>query len=826
MPLIGTIEQRHHFDDVLVQPAGTPARQAERYMVSRVIARLGCSMTYTSPHAHDYGSRNPSADASSADTSAAAGAGTIGAVGIGADSVQKATSYRGSVHSIARQSPVLDSTYQYIPPDDPNNRSPRVTTYALDGAWYVAYLRKGLTETASRYRIDTEHKKRLNLKRLQADVQGASPAQKRYIRACSTQQVIDEAAYQQMIEEALQMSKQISKRPGWIPSDYHYVAQLYRCILTIQRQTIRVDGGQRLIQVSYTGSTTGRIYTRGSGLQSLPRYYKAQLLPGTNYDLKSAHDMILRYLFDRYGVPCPTWPDKDDIDLPNRLVKPISHAIKQVGAYQIPNHPKHCYAMKQQGCDVAQEIVAYCNATGTLVEPVLDTLHAAFDGVEHAIAELESRIKGHVGEHPLDMPLQEDKGKVAWLLQGYEAAIVLPICEALGSALVLADHDGFIVNETAVNETAVDETIVTGVVPPDLQPFVDLRQKPLYGPDDVAKVRRLTGEERGVPSEVEPSLVGSSPEVPSQAREDTPSADSVSSDPVSADSAPANVIPADVAATDFPTDDAIPSDLYFQLHRLYDQSGWYPPGTRISSRIQSNIDALERQLSPGQLQMIRCEQALRARGTGQATASASPVEVPEAKKARFDELGSDEGMQGCKTQGHRVNEGQAGACAPSADAPDAPGTLPSGAHESEPHEGAVRMHERSKAREMATWVLRQETHQKMLLGPERRIDPIADAHAAADQATYDTKVTAVDWLELVFVITTLVTTENGAFRKTVRVPQIRERLSEENAYQNQGIATADYAGYIDCHGRHAKMWNVSQAVGLLWWVEKRWPETS
>ncbi len=576
MPLTGTIDQRRHLDDMLIQPAGTPVRQAERYMISRVIAGLGRSMTYNNSYAQDYCSRNPSAHASSG-----AGVSTVGAVGISADSVQEATSYRGSVHAVARQSPILDSTYQYIPPDDPKNRSPRVTTYALDGPWYVEYLRKGLTETASRYRIDTERKKRLNLKPLQADVREASPAQKQYIRTCSTRQALDEAAYQQMIDDVLQMSAHMSKRRGWAPNDYNYLAQLYRCILTIQRQTIQVEDGQRIIQVSYTGATTGRIYTRESGLQSLPRYYKAQLLPGTNYDLKSAHDMILRYLFDRYGVPCPTWPNKDDIDLPNRLVKPISHAIKQVGAYQIPNHPKHCYAMKQQGCDVAREIVAYCNATGTLVEPVLDTLHAAFDNVEHAIAELESRIEGHVGEHPLDMPLQEGKGKVAWLLQGYEAAIVLPICEVLGSALVLADHDGFIVdNTTADANTEAISKITDEVVPKDLKPFVELRQKPLYSREDEDKVRRLTGKKHAETARAEPPQAEPSQEESSQTNEER-----------------------------------IPDDLYFRLHNLYDRSVRYLPGTDISSRLQRKIDACKRQLSPDQLKMIQRERA-QVKGSG------------------------------------------------------------------------------------------------------------------------------------------------------------------------------------------------------------------
>lgn len=90
----------------------------------------------------------------------------------------------------------------------------------------------------------------------------------------------------------------------------------------------------------------------------------------------------------------------------------------------------------------------------------------------------------------------------------------------------------------------------------------------------------------------------------------------------------------------------------------------------------------------------------------------------------------------------------------------------------------------------------------------------------------DSEATAVDWLELVFVITTLVTEATSSFRKTVRVTQIRERLSKENAYQSEGITTADYEGYIDCYGRYTKTWKVDKAVDLLWWVEKHWPKAA
>lgn len=460
------------YDSLTYDPAQDSGKRkpfaAERYAVLETIKRLGYTYSYGEEQQLE--------------------------VGISYAEVQEATGHETSFHDVVWNSRLLTSNFHFISPDNSDKKA-KCTRYTWsDWQWYCDFVRAGVTDVASRYSTHPDKKAakgeagNITIYKTRKDERRS-----KVLCECGGDIEIEESAYQAMIEDADQML-----RSADTASDYAYVAHIYRAAKAIAEQTKEVAEGKRTVHVAYTIQNTGRAYSRRSAVQGLPRVYKQRLLDGYNYDIKSCHDSILRFLFDRHGIEVPEWPDKADVDLPKSLVKPLSHAIKQTGTRQIPQSFADCYRGYKEGHDVATMIWEYVDFTlhgqeskayvKRKTEEVLEILQNAYAELEDSLAELEKALE--TAEHPFGLD-QGDCSTIAFHLQGWEAAAIQPLCAA-DEGTLLVDHDGYV----TTTEPAEVQALWAEVVPKELQKHLELVEKPLADEDDEQKRERLLASQK------------------------------------------------------------------------------------------------------------------------------------------------------------------------------------------------------------------------------------------------------------------------------------------------------------------------------------------
>ena len=414
---------------------------------------------------------------------------------------KEAGDWSGGVQAVIQDSPVEISTDYYYDKDGSDKN--RVRRLALDKQVLAEYMEAGFTEASVRWRREDGGWKETKAGRRKGRPMG-STLQQDAIKACRGEVTIRESNFQ----DALALCKRMLKSEAEIEKGLAVAAALQN----LQEQTVRVTEGRRTVYVAYTPLSTGRVGTPGAGLQHIPRYFKDLLLSEVyidgvwedtqNFDAPSCHDVILEFLFDKYNVDPPEYPDKREVarregfDL--RLLKKVIHSIKQSGKRQLPASVPAMFGMTQNGCDVAGYVHDLCksradnirresyssakdyyDARDSRYADVIIALQQCYADVERAVAELATAFDGRQSEHPQGKPLGEGKKPIAWLLQGHEAAFVLRAGLEL-DGVVLLDHDGLL---TTASPEEVKEAVAT--VNREVECTQDLVKKPLYGEDDV-----------------------------------------------------------------------------------------------------------------------------------------------------------------------------------------------------------------------------------------------------------------------------------------------------------------------------------------------------
>lgn len=451
-------------------------------------------------------------------------------VPISYEEVEAATGHRHSLHAVIKESGWLTSNYSFIPPNNEEGLKPVCTRYSFAN-WqtYCQFERAGVTDVKNRYSLnpDKQAAKKEGGQREVLKVDGRE-TNADVLKQLSGPVTISERAFEQMLSELDQMRQRVEDG-----SEFAHVAHGYRSARSIADQTVDVSEGKRTVHLSHTEANTGRVYTRRSTFQNLLRVDKARLLDGYNYDIKSCHDSILRFLFDRYDVDLPDWPDKDDVDLPNELVKPLSHAIKQTGTRQIPHDWKGVYRGYKSKCDVATMIWDYVEPQLTIdydedseaalkeleevMQPVLDKLHEAYGELEAGLQELEYKLE--TAPHPLGLEKKKKQKTLAHHLQGWEA-VVMRALALRDPGTVLLDHDGYITQSPPEKvQEYWDET-----VPAEIADYLELVEKPIAKESDEAKRREILGREpREANTQEEKANTPSRKERPTKRRSRKPS---------------------------------------------------------------------------------------------------------------------------------------------------------------------------------------------------------------------------------------------------------------------------------------------------------------
>jgi len=464
------------FDQITWSPADDSREHkpysVELYMVETIYKRMGSTFTYD----NDLPLR----------------------VGITKDQVEAATNNKTSVHNIVRESTLLDSDFHYIPPDNEQGLKPSCTRYTwADWQMYCNFKRAGVTDASTRYQMTAEKTPASPVSVYKTDVRYLNNEElKADIKALGGVIELNEAVYQSMKEEADAMLKRVRTN-----EEHARVAQIYDQAKSIAEQTIEVVDGVRKVRLDYKIISTGRAYARRSAIQGAMRVYKKRLLDGYNYDIKSCHDSILRFLFDQHDVELPDWPDKDAVDLPNEMIKPLSHAIKQTGTRQIPSCWEGVYRGYREKCDVARMIWEYAKDICTIpyevdegeemhkvVGEILEKLHEAYGELEAGLQELEYKLE--TAEHPLGLEKKENKKTLAHHLQGWEAVVMIALA-VRDPGTVLLDHDGYITQSPPEKvQQYWDE-----VVPAEIAGYLELVEKPIAKESDEAKRREILNRE-------------------------------------------------------------------------------------------------------------------------------------------------------------------------------------------------------------------------------------------------------------------------------------------------------------------------------------------
>ena len=274
-------------------------------------------------------------------------------------------------------------------------------------------------------------------------------------------------------------------------ADPEYLRDVLRMVMIAARRAVSGYGN---IAHEYVMCGTGRLFGKGTSLQSSPKIIKQCALPGMwEYDFSNCHFTIIKQLVGRVGMECPTVNHY----LANK--KAIRAQLAEAVGVEVDSI-KRCLINLAYGAprsvrpqDAIPREIGTAKARLLKDEPFVRDLDRELRKARSVIIGMHPARRGVI-RNVLNLPFEKaTKGELqAHILQGIEAQALFAVLRRYHKQLLLLEHDGFVATQQL--DMPEVEAVVAEAVGCDLRLEVEQIRLPAVLDAGKSLPRKLPGK--------------------------------------------------------------------------------------------------------------------------------------------------------------------------------------------------------------------------------------------------------------------------------------------------------------------------------------------